>query len=80
MVKIRLKRIGAKKSPYYRVVVADSRSPRNGKFIEEIGTYDPMADPSVFEVDAAKVTEWISKGAQVTDTVKALLKKNGVLE
>ncbi|MCK5759451.1 MAG: 30S ribosomal protein S16 [Clostridiales bacterium] len=80
MVKIRLKRIGAKKAPFYRVVVADSRSPRDGKFIEEIGTYDPMADPSIFTVDADKVKSWIAKGAQATDTVKALLKKNGSLE
>ncbi len=80
MVKIRLKRIGAKKAPFYRVVVADSRSPRDGKFIEEIGTYDPMADPSIFTVDAEKVKSWIAKGAQATDTVKALLKKNGSLE
>lgn len=80
MVKIRLKRIGAKKAPFYRVVVADSRSPRDGKFIEEIGTYDPMADPSIFIVDADKVKSWIGKGAQTTDTVKALLKKNGILE
>ena len=80
MVKIRLKRIGAKKAPFYRVVVADSRSPRDGKFIEEIGTYDPMADPSIFTVDAEKVKAWLAKGAQTTDTVKALLKKNGVLE
>ncbi len=79
-VKIRLKRIGAKKAPFYRVVVADSRSPRDGKFIEEIGTYDPMADPSIFTVDAEKVKSWIAKGAQATDTVKALLKKNGSLE
>ena len=79
MVKIRLKRIGAKKAPYYRVVVADSRSPRDGKFIEEIGTYDPMADPSIFKVDEDKVKNWLSKGAQATDTVKALLKKNGIL-
>ncbi len=80
MVKIRLKRIGAKKKPFYRVVVADSRTPRNGKFIEEIGTYDPMADPSIFKVDAEKVNEWLKKGAQPTDTVKALLKKNGITE
>ena len=80
MVKIRLKRIGAKKAPFYRVIVADSRSPRDGKFIEEIGTYDPMADPSIFTVDADKVKSWIAKGAQATDTVKALLKKNGILE
>ena len=80
MVKIRLKRIGAKKAPFYRVIVADSRSPRDGKFIEEIGTYDPMADPSIFTVDAEKVKAWVAKGAQITDTVKALLKKNGILE
>lgn len=80
MVKIRLKRIGAKKAPFYRVVVADSRSPRDGKFIEEIGTYDPMADPSIFIVDGDKVKSWIAKGAQATDTVKALLKKNDILE
>lgn len=80
MVKIRLKRIGAKKAPFYRVVVADSRSPRDGKFIEEIGTYDPMADPSIFTVDAEKVKAWVAKGAQITDTVKALIKKNGILE
>ena len=79
MVKIRLKRMGAKKSPFYRVVVADSRSPRDGKFIEEIGTYDPMGNPSVFNVDAEKVNAWIAKGAQATDTVKALLKKNGII-
>lgn len=79
MVKIRLKRMGAKKSPFYRVVVADSRSPRDGKFIEEIGTYDPMGNPSVFNVDAEKVNEWMAKGAQATDTVKALLKKNGII-
>jgi len=79
LVKIRLKRMGAKKSPFYRVVVADSRSPRDGKFIEEIGTYDPMGNPSVFNVDAEKVNEWIAKGAQATDTVKALLKKNGII-
>lgn len=80
MVKIRLKRIGAKKAPFYRVVVADSRSPRDGKFIEEIGTYDPMADPSIFKIDGEKVKDWVAKGAQITDTVKALLKKNGILE
>ncbi len=80
MVKIRLKRIGAKKAPFYRVVVADSRSPRDGKFIEEIGTYDPMADPSIFKIDGEKVKAWVAKGAQITDTVKALLKKNSILE
>ncbi|HNZ63383.1 MAG TPA: 30S ribosomal protein S16 [Bacillota bacterium] len=79
-VKIRLKRVGKKKQPYYRVVVADSRSPRDGRFIEEIGTYDPHTEPSTFKVDADKVKEWITKGAQPTDTVKKLLKYNGVLE
>lgn len=80
MVKIRLKRIGAKKKPFYRVVVADSRSPRDGKFIEEIGTYNPMTDPSEFSVNADKVKEWVAKGAQITDTVKALIKKNNILD
>ncbi len=79
-VKIRLKRVGKKKQPYYRVVVADSRSPRDGRFIEQIGTYDPHTEPSTFKVDADKVKEWISKGAQPTDTVKKLLKYNGILE
>ncbi len=78
-VKIRLKRMGAKKNPYYRVVVADSRSPRDGKFIEEIGTYDPMAEPSAIKIDSAKATEWIAKGAQPTETVKSLLVKSGVI-
>ncbi|HHW93040.1 MAG TPA: 30S ribosomal protein S16 [Clostridiaceae bacterium] len=79
-VKIRLKRVGKKKQPYYRVVVADSRSPRDGRFIEQIGTYDPHTDPSTFKVDADKVKDWIAKGAQPTDTVKKLLKYNGILE
>ena len=79
-VKIRLKRIGAKKQPYYRVVVADARSPRDGRFIEEIGHYNPLADPSVFTVDADKVKDWMKKGAQPSDTVRSLLKKNGILE
>lgn len=78
-VKIRLKRMGAKKNPYYRVVVADSRSPRDGKFIEEIGTYDPMAEPSAIKIDAEKATGWIAKGAQPTETVKSLLVKSGVI-
>ncbi len=80
MVKIRLTRLGAKKAPFYRVVVADSRYPRDGRFIEEIGTYDPLANPSKFTVDADKVKQWMSSGAQPTDTVKALLKKHGVIE
>lgn len=79
MVKIRLRRMGAKKAPYYRIIVADSRSPRDGRFIEEIGTYNPMLEPTEFKVDADKVRAWIQKGAQPTDTVKALLKKEGIL-
>ena len=78
-VKIRLRRMGAKKAPFYRVVVADSRSPRNGRFIEEIGYYDPTKDPAVVSFDGEKAKAWIGNGAQPTDTVKALLKKNGVL-
>ncbi|MDO8685915.1 MAG: 30S ribosomal protein S16 [Clostridiales bacterium] len=78
-VKIRLKRIGAKKDPYYRIVVADSRYPRDGRFIEEIGTYYPLTDPSKVEVDGEKALAWIKKGAQPTDTVRALLKKQGVI-
>ena len=78
-VKIRLKRMGAKKAHFYRIVVADSRSPRDGRFIEEIGYYNPMEDPKVVKVDADKAKDWISKGAQPTDTVKNLFKKHGVL-
>ncbi|MGN0536983.1 MAG: 30S ribosomal protein S16 [Acutalibacteraceae bacterium] len=78
-VKIRLRRMGAKKNPFYRVVVADSRSPRDGRFIEEIGTYNPLTDPSTFTVDSDKVKQWIANGAQPTDTVKALLKKNNII-
>ena len=78
-VKIRLKRMGAKKAPFYRIVVADSRSPRDGRFIEEIGYYNPMEEPKVVKVDADKAKDWISKGAQPTDTVKTLCKKHGVL-
>ncbi len=78
-VKIRLRRLGAKRAPFYRVVVADSRYPRDGRFIEEIGTYDPTKDPAEVKIDAEKAKQWISNGAQPTDTVKALLKKNGVL-
>ena len=80
MVKIRLRRMGAKKAPYYRIVVADSHFPRDGRFIEEIGTYNPLADPTEFKVDADKAKKWIANGAQPTDTVKALLKKNGIIE
>lgn len=78
-VKIRLRRMGAKKAPFYRVVVADSRSPRNGRFIEEIGYYDPNKDPAEVKIDGEKAKAWIRNGAQPTDTVKALLKKNGTL-
>ena len=79
MVKLRLRRMGAKKSPFYRIVVADSRYPRDGRFIEEIGTYNPLTNPSTVNVDADAVKTWIAKGAQPTDTVKALLKKEGIL-
>ena len=78
-VKIRLRRLGAKKAPFYRIVVADSRYPRNGRFIEELGYYNPMTDPVVINVDGEKAKDWIAKGAQPTDTVRALLKKNGVI-
>ncbi len=78
-VKIRLRRMGAKKSPFYRIVVADSRFPRDGRFIEEIGYYNPLEEPSVVKVDAEKAKTWIANGAQPTDTVKALFKKHGVL-
>lgn len=78
-VKIRLKRMGAKKAPFYRVVVADSRYPRDGRFIEEIGYYNPLTDPATVNIDEEKAKKWISDGAQPTDTVKALLKKNGIL-
>ena len=75
MVKIRLRRMGAKKNPFYRIVVADSHSPRDGRFIEELGTYDPTQHPSAFKVDLERAKYWISNGAQPTDTVRALLKK-----
>ena len=76
-VKIRLKRIGAKKTPFYRVVVADSRYPRNGRFIEEIGYYDPMKNPAEIKLDNEKVEKWLKNGAQPTETVKSLIAKNG---
>lgn len=79
MVKIRLRRMGAKKAPFYRIVVADSRYPRDGRFIEEIGTYDPTADPVVLKVDNERAQAWIKTGAQPTETVKALLKKAGAV-
>ena len=75
MVKIRLRRMGAKKNPYYRIVVADSHFPRDGRFIEEIGTYNPLTDPSTINIDKEKAEKWIKNGAQPTDTVKKLLKE-----
>ena len=78
-VKIRLRRMGAKKAPFYRVVVADSRYPRNGRFIEEVGTDNPLTDPATVNIDAEAVKKWISNGAQPTDTVKALLKKSNII-
>ena len=79
-VKIRLKRMGAKKAPFYRVVVADSRYPRDGRFIDEIGTYNPLTDHATVEIDADKAKKWVANGAQPTDTVKALLKISGVIK
>ena len=79
-VKIRLKRLGAKKTPFYRVVVADERSPRDGKFIEEIGYYNPLTDPVEVKIDAEKATKWLNNGAQPTDTVRALLKKSEIIK
>ena len=78
-VKIRLRRMGAKKAPFYRIVVADSRYPRDGRFIEEVGYYDPTKNPSVVKVDVEKAKAWIANGAQPTDTVKKILKENGAL-
>ena len=78
-VKIRLRRMGAKKAPFYRVVVADSRFPRDGRFIEEIGFYNPNVDPAEVKVDTEKAQDWIKKGAQPTDTVKRLFKNNGII-
>jgi len=79
MVKIRLRRMGAKKAPFYRIVVADSRYPRDGRFIEELGTYNPVANPVELKVDAERAQAWIKTGAQPTETVKALLKKAGAI-
>jgi small subunit ribosomal protein S16 len=80
MVKMRLKRMGAKKAPFYRVIVADSRSPRDGRFIDEVGYYNPMTNPAEIKIDAEKAKTWIANGAQPTETVKALLKKNGIVD
>lgn len=79
-VKIRLKRMGMKKKPYYRVVVADERNPRDGRFIEEIGTYDPMTEPATIKIDNEKAAQWLKNGAQPTDTVRTLLKKTGAIQ
>ncbi len=79
MVKIRLRRMGAKKSPFYRIIVADSRYPRDGRFIEEIGTYNPLTNPAEVTVDVDRAQAWIKTGAQPTDTVRALLKKAGAI-
>ena len=78
-VKIRLRRMGAKKAPFYRIVVADSRYPRDGRFIEELGYYNPLTEPAELKIDIEKAKKWISNGAQATDTVKSLFKKNNIL-
>lgn len=79
-VKIRLKRMGAKKAPFYRLVVADSRSPRDGKFIEEIGYYNPITEPADIKIDAEKALKWLKTGAQPSDTVKNLFKRAGIMD
>lgn len=79
-VKMRLTRIGAKKAPFYRIIVADSRSPRDGRFIDEVGTYNPLTDPAEVKIDAEKAKTWLKNGAQPTETVKSLLKKNGIVD
>ncbi len=80
MVKIRLRRMGAKKAPFYRIIVADSRSPRDGRFIEEVGYYNPMSNPVELKVDTEKVEKWLNSGAQPTETVKSLLVKSGIIK
>ena len=80
MVKMRLRRMGAKKAPFYRVVVADSRYPRDGRFIEEIGYYNPQTEPAEVKIDADKAKDWLVKGAQPTETVRNLLKKSGIVD
>ena len=79
-VKIRLKRMGQKKAPFYRIIVADSRSPRDGRFIEELGYYNPLTEPATVKIDEEKAAKWLSNGAQPTDTVKALFKKAGIIK
>lgn len=80
MLKIRLRRMGAKKAPFYRIIVADSRAPRNGAFVEELGYYNPTKEPAELKVDADRAKEWMKNGAQPTDTVRALLKKSGAID
>jgi len=80
MLKIRLRRMGAKKAPFYRIIVADSRAPRDGAFVEEIGYYNPLTNPAEIKVDNEKAADWMRKGAQPTDTVRALLKKSGAIQ
>lgn len=80
MVKIRLRRMGAKKAPFYRIIVADSRAPRDGAFIEELGYYNPLTDPAEVKVDSERAQYWLKNGAQPTDTVRGLLKKSGALQ
>ena len=79
-VKIRLRRLGAKKAPFYRIIVADSRSPRDGRFIEEVGYYNPMTNPAEIKVDAEKAQKWLDNGAQPTETVKSILTKSGIIK
>ncbi len=79
-VKMRLTRIGKKKTPFYRVVIADARAPRDGRFVEEIGYYNPLTEPAEIKIDADKAKQWLKNGAQPTDTVKALLKKSGIVD
>ena len=80
MLKIRLRRMGAKKAPFYRIVVADSRAPRDGAFVEEIGYYNPLTEPAEIKIDNERAAEWLKNGAQPTDTVRVLLKKSGAIE
>ena len=80
MLKIRLRRIGAKKAPFYRIVVADSRAPRDGAFVEEIGYYNPLTEPAEIKIDNERAAEWLKNGAQPTDTVRVLLKKSGAIQ
>ena len=79
-VRIRLRRMGAKKAPFYRVIVADERAPRDGKFIDEIGYYNPLREPAEIKIDSDKATKWLNDGAQPTETVKSLLKKSGIVK